>query len=95
MKHDDGLPLHKIAYLYLREMGNNFITRGGDLALSAKPTGTYSWVPLLGDNLSPETPTGTEIDLDIDQHLDEMDPVYISPELNQEEEGFDFGNDRV
>lgn len=35
MNHDDGMPLYKITYLYLREMGNNFITREADLALRA------------------------------------------------------------
>ena len=44
MQQDDGIHRHKVAYLYLSEMGNNFITTGGNLLLSVKPTGTYSWV---------------------------------------------------
>ena len=82
IQQDDGIYTHKVAYLYLREMGNNFITTGGNLLLSVKPTGTYSWVP--PSSVHSEPPTSSEIDLDIDQYLDEMDPVYISFELNAE-----------
>jgi len=91
MKYGDGIPTHRVAYLYLREMGNNFIRRGGDLTLSVKPTGTYSWVGV-GEPVS-EVPNGIVIDLDIDQHLDEMDSIDISPELYPEMDGLAAGSE--
>jgi len=72
-------------------MGNNFIRRGGDLTLSVKPTGTYSWVGV-GEPES-EVPNGIVIDLDIDQHLDEIDSIDISPELYLEMDGLAAGSE--
>jgi len=75
MKYEDGIPTHRVAYLYLQEMGNNFIRHGGDLTLSVKPTGMYSWVGV-GEPVS-EVLNGIVIDLDMNQHLDEMDSIGI------------------
>lgn len=61
-------------------MGNNFIPTGGNLWLSVKPTWTYSWVE--PSRVPSEVPTGSEIDLDIDQYLDEIDHIYMLSELN-------------
>jgi len=91
MKYEDGIPTHRVAYLYLREMGNNFIIRGGDLTLSVKPMRTYSWVGV-GGPVS-EVPNGIVIDLDIDQRLDEMDSIDISPELYPEMDGLAAGSE--
>ena len=74
----------KIAYLYLREVGNHFVTEGGNLALSIKLTGTYSWEPLV--DLQQEAPL--EIILEVDEHLNEMEAVYISSDSDGEEELF-------
>lgn len=94
MQHGDGIPTHKVAYLYLHEMGNNFITGGGNLPLSEKPTGTYSWVPPSSVHL--EASTSNQIVLDIDQYLDEMESVYISSEVDPEEllDDTNSGNER-
>jgi len=61
MQCDDGIPIHKVAYLYLREMGNHFITHGGNLALSTKPTGTYGLETLV--DLQQETPQEINLQL--------------------------------
>jgi len=93
MKYEDGILIRRVACLrvYVREVGNNFIRRGGDLTLSVKPTGTYSWVGV-GEPVS-EVPNGIVIDLDIDQHLDEMDSIVISPELYPEMDGLAAGSE--
>ncbi|KAG0136912.1 hypothetical protein HOY82DRAFT_598788 [Tuber indicum] len=83
MQQDDGLPTHKVAYLYPREVVNYFVTHGGTLKLSVKPTGTYCWEPSV--DLQQEAPL--EINLEIDEYLNEMDSVYISEDSN-EEDGF-------
>ena len=74
MQREDGTPVHKVAYLYLREVGNHFITNGGRLTLSNKPTGTYSWDP--SADLQQEE--HVEINLDVDEQLGELGSVYIS-----------------
>jgi len=75
MQHDDdGTPIHKVAYLYLREVGNHFITHGGHLSLSIKPTGTYSWEP----TADLQQGEHVEINLDVDEQLGELGSVYIS-----------------
>jgi len=73
MQPDDGIPMHKVACMCLRMMGNLFIAHGGNLALSLKQTGTYCWEPFV--NLHQEAPL-PPINLEIDQHLGAMDYIY-------------------
>jgi len=41
MQCDNNIPIHKVAYLYLSEVGTDFITHGENHALSIKATSTY------------------------------------------------------
>jgi len=43
--HND-IPIDKVAYLYLSEVGTDFITHGENLALSIKATSTYCEEPV-------------------------------------------------
>lgn len=67
------LPLHRVAYIYLRQAASIFIEQGGTLSLCEPPSRTFEW--------GRKSPGLEEIDLDMDdclemEHNDESD--YLS-----------------
>ena len=42
----DSVPLHQVAYIFLRDTINNYLLAGYELQLSKVPRGAYDWQPL-------------------------------------------------
>lgn len=56
------LPLHRVAYIYLRQAASIFIEQGGILSLCEPPSRTFEW--------GQKSQGLEEIDLDMDAYLE-------------------------
>lgn len=72
MEVNPELPIHRVAYLYLREAISHKIQSGAlpILSLSSKPHAAFNWVPPDAENL--------ELEADLEMEL--LDPQYIGVE---------------
>ena len=62
-----AIPVHRVAYFYLRQVISHYLATGGELHFSAKPHHAFQWNP----------PAAEQLDLEVDASIGEVAPEYL------------------
>lgn len=64
------IPLHRVAYFYLRQVIVHLIEDRQKLSLCPQPLNTYQWTPEVQKETCSDLLSIHELDLDVDEYLD-------------------------